>query len=59
MNHEQVVCDAICDTNDLIQKIDSSCDTCDFFDVNNDDVHSPFLCHKTQNDDPSDIFEGN
>ena len=26
MNPEKVMCDAICDTSDLIQKIDSSCE---------------------------------
>jgi hypothetical protein len=53
MNPEKVMCDAICDTSDLIQKIDSSCDTCFLVDDNNVDVHMSLSCFETPNDDAS------
>ena len=58
LNQEKLMCDAICDISDLIQKIDSSCDTCNLVDANNDGVHKCHSCCETHTNDPSDIYEG-
>ena len=60
LKQEKVKCDAICDTSDLIQKIDSSCDTCYLVDDDNVDVHMSLSCseapnYDASNDDPGDI----
>jgi hypothetical protein len=55
LKQEKVKCDAICDTSDLIQKIDSSCDTCYLVDDNNVDVHMSLSCSEAPNDDADDI----
>jgi predicted nuclease with TOPRIM domain len=39
LQQEKVKCDEMCDTSDLIQKIDSSGDSCFLVDDNNVDVH--------------------
>jgi hypothetical protein len=39
LQQENEKCDAMCDTNDLIQKIDSSGDSCFLVHDNNVDVH--------------------
>jgi hypothetical protein len=48
--------DAICDTSDLIQKIDSSCDTCFLVDDNNVYVNMSLSCYETPNDDSSNDY---
>jgi uncharacterized protein (DUF342 family) len=58
LKQEKVKCDAICDTSDLIQKIDSSCDTCYLVDDNNVDVHMSLSCFESPNDDaPNDDLD--
>jgi len=47
----KVMCDAICDTSDFIQKLDSSCDTIKLVDANNDDIHLSLSCYENHNDD--------
>jgi hypothetical protein len=54
MNRKKVMCDAICDTSDLLPKFDSSYDNGDFIDK---DVHVSFSYYETQQNDPDDIFE--
>jgi hypothetical protein len=49
LKQEKIKCDAICDTNDLINS------SCDLVDDNNVDVHMSLSCSETQNDDPDDI----
>ena len=33
------MCDAICDTSYLLQKLDSSCDTNNLVEANSNDIH--------------------
>ena len=50
----KVKCDVICDTRDLIERIDSACDTCNLVDAKNKDSHVVLTCSKAQNN-PGDI----
>jgi hypothetical protein len=50
LQQEKVKCDAMCDTSDLIQKIDSSGDSCFLVDDNNVDVHISLSCSEAPND---------
>jgi hypothetical protein len=54
MNPEKVMCDAICDTSDLLPKFDSSSDSGDLIDK---DVHVSLSCYESQQNDPGDISE--
>ena len=51
LQQEKVKCDAMCDTSDLIQKIDNSGDSCFLVDDNNVDVHISLSCSEAPNDD--------
>jgi hypothetical protein len=59
MNQETLICDATCETSDLIQKIYSSRDIGNLIDDNNDDLHVSLSCYETQNDDSGDIPQVN
>jgi hypothetical protein len=54
LQQEKVKCDAMCDTSDLIQKIDSSGDSCFLVDDNNNvDVHISLSCSEAPKDVPN------
>ena len=55
---KNVTCDAICDTSDFLQKLDSSSARSNWYDDNIDDVHVCLSCYETQNNDLGDISEG-
>jgi hypothetical protein len=56
MNQEKLICDATCETSDLIQKLDSSCNIGNLIDVNKYYTHVSLSCYETQNDDFGDIY---